>query len=116
VHCWADRPAIGQVLRNILENSLQAAQKCAQIEVRWYDDILHNRPALRLVVQDNGPGLTPEQRARIFDPFYTTKTHGTGLGMAIAKRLVEAHNGQITVGEVATSGTEIHITLPRDRS
>jgi signal transduction histidine kinase len=65
-------------------------------------------------VRDNGPGLNPEQRRRIFDPFFTTKTKGTGLGMAIAKRIVEAHGGQITVGSGSGNGAEILIILPRE--
>ena len=70
-------------------------------------------PALRVAVRDNGPGLDPEQKQRIFEPFYTTKTKGTGLGMAIAKRIVEAHGGQIAVGEAGGPGAEIILTLPR---
>jgi two-component system sensor kinase FixL len=69
---------------------------------------------LRVAVRDNGPGLGPEQRQRIFDPFYTTKTRGTGLGMAIAKRIVEAHGGRIAVGEGRAAGAEIIILLPRE--
>ena len=68
--------------------------------------------AIRISVRDNGPGLNQEQQERIFEPFYTTKTKGTGLGMAIAQRIVEAHEGKIEVGNPATRGTEIIITLP----
>jgi len=75
---------------------------------------LDGRPALRIAVRDNGPGLSPEQRQRIFDPFFTTKTKGTGLGMAIAKRIIDAHGGRIAVGNVAGPGAEILLTLPRD--
>ena len=74
---------------------------------------IDGQPALRVAVQDNGPGLNAEQRQRIFDPFFTTKTKGTGLGMAIAKRIIEAHGGRISVGP-APEGAEIVITLPRE--
>ena len=57
--------------------------------------------------------MTLEQQARIFEPFFTTKTKGTGLGMAIARRIVEAHRGQIQVGECSSRGTTIIVTLPR---
>jgi PAS domain S-box-containing protein len=70
-------------------------------------------PALRVAVRDNGPGLGPEQRQNLFEAFYTTKTNGTGLGMAIAKRIVDAHGGAIGVGERTRPGAEIVITLPR---
>jgi two-component system sensor kinase FixL len=68
------------------------------------------------VIRDNGPGLGPEQRLRIFEPFFTTKSKGTGLGMAIAKRIVEAHGGWIAVGDGAHPGAELIIILPRERS
>jgi PAS domain S-box-containing protein len=116
LRCWVDPVAIGQVLRNIFENSLQACGHSAEIDIQWFDAEVHNRPALRVVLRDNGPGLGPEQRARIFDPFYSTKTRGTGLGMALAKRIVEAHDGRIAVGNVDGPGTEIEITLPREAS
>ena len=62
-------------------------------------------------MRDNGPGLNQEQRERIFEPFYTTKTKGTGLGMAIAQRIVEAHDGKIAVGADRGTGTEVLVTL-----
>jgi hypothetical protein len=74
---------------------------------------LEGRPAVELVLRDNGPGLGPEQRKRLFEPFYTTKTRGTGLGMTIAQRIVEAHGGRIAIGDSRHWGTEIVITLPR---
>ena len=102
---------MGQVFRNIFENSLAACGATAEIEVRCSGGEIDGRPALRVSVCDNGAGLTAEQRARIFEPFYTTKTKGTGLGMAICRRIVEAHGGRIAVGEQCP-GTEIVITLP----
>ena len=71
----------------------------------------------RVSVLDNGPGLGPEQARRLFEPFFTTKTKGTGLGMAIARRIVEAHDGRIAAAEPAGAGAgaEIVLTLPRDQ-
>jgi signal transduction histidine kinase len=113
LRCWADPVAMGRVLGNIFLNSLQACDNCAEIGVEWFDAQLDDRPALRIVLRDNGPGLGPDQRAKIFDPFYSTKTRGAGLGMAFAKRIVEAHHGRIAVGHGEQPGTQIHITLPR---
>jgi signal transduction histidine kinase len=70
------------------------------------------RPALAISFQDRGPGLTDEQERRIFEPFYTTKTKGTGLGMAIAQRIVSAHGGTITAAGGA-KGATIEVILPR---
>jgi two-component system, LuxR family, sensor kinase FixL len=112
-HCAVDQFRLEQVFRNILENSLAACPGPVRIEVRCTDAEIGGRPAVRVAVRDNGPGLNAEQRRRIFDPFFTTKTKGTGLGMAIAKRLVEAHGGQIAAGD-STGGAEILIVLPRE--
>jgi signal transduction histidine kinase len=114
LHCAVDQFRLEQVFRNILENALAACADPVRITVRGSDAELAGRPAVRLSIQDNGPGLTPEQRQRIFEPFFTTKTKGTGLGMAIAKRLIDSHGGQISVGPALGGGAEILITLPRE--
>jgi signal transduction histidine kinase/FixJ family two-component response regulator len=114
LHCAVDHFRLEQVFRNILENALAACRDPVQIEVRAEETLLGGQPALRVGVRDNGPGLNPEQRRRIFDPFFTTKTKGTGLGMAIAKRIIDAHAGQIAVGPAAGGGAEILITLLRE--
>jgi two-component system sensor kinase FixL len=108
-----DHFRLEQVFRNILENSLAACHDPLIIEVQASDDSRPNGSSVRLVVRDNGPGLSPEQRQRIFEPFFTTKTKGTGLGMAIAKRIIEAHGGHIAVG-AGGPGAEIIISLPRE--
>lgn len=113
VECRVDHFRLEQVFRNILENALAACPDPVRIEVRATPAELDGRPAVCLSVRDNGPGLTVEQKQRIFEPFYTTKTKGTGLGMAIARRIVEAHGGRIAVGASAP-GAELLITLPRD--
>jgi signal transduction histidine kinase len=111
--CSVDPAAIGQVFRNVFENALAAAPEQAEIQVRFAVDHDQGAPALRIAIRDNGPGLSPEQRKHIFDQFYTTKIRGTGLGMAIAKRIVEAHGGSIAVGADAGPGAEIVIRLTR---
>ena len=67
-------------------------------------------------MHDNGPGIAPEQRPKIFDPFFTTKAKGTGLGMAIAKRIVEAHGGRIALGDDDETGAVFLLTLPKGPS
>jgi two-component system sensor kinase FixL len=109
-----DRFAIDQVFRNILENALSAVASGGKITVACASTELDGRPAVRLSFCDNGPGMSPEQRQRIFEPFYTTKTKGTGLGMAIAKRIVQSHGGLIEAGDRPGPGAEIIVTLPRD--
>ena len=112
LHLTADRFRLQQVFRNILENSLAACPDPVQVDIICRAASCAGRLAVQIAVRDNGPGLAAEQRGRIFEPFYTTKTHGSGLGMAIAKRIVEAHEGEITIG-TPEQGAEILITLPR---
>lgn len=113
LECAVDNFRLEQVFRNILENSLAACKDPVEIDVRCTEIDVNGQRTLRIAVHDNGPGLSAEQRRRIFDPFFTTKTKGTGLGMAIAKRIVEAHGGQIGVGPDVGQGTEIVLLLPR---
>ncbi len=112
--CQVDNFRIEQVFRNIFENSLSACKDPVSIQVHCESTTLEGNPALKITFQDNGPGLDIKQRQQIFNPFFTTKSKGTGLGMAIAKRIIEAHQGQIAVGESESPGAEIIITLPRD--
>lgn len=115
--CHCDRSRMQQVLRNILENAIHVSPDGGEITVLAESiNGPGESPRIRLRIQDQGPGMNAEQRARIFEPFYTTKTKGTGLGMAIARRIVEAHGGEIAVGDPprngGTTGTEIVLTLP----
>lgn len=102
-----------QVFRNVLENSLAATSDPVRVEVICEAAPCADRPGLRIIVRDNGPGLDAEQRRRIFEPFFTTRPTGTGLGMAIAQRIVEAHGGAITIGDHPPPGAEVIIALPR---
>jgi PAS domain S-box-containing protein len=112
--CLADGFRLRQVFRNVLENAVAATADPVRVVVAAAEATLAGRPALRVAVRDNGPGLGEEDRLHLFEPFYTTKVKGTGLGMAIAKRIVEAHGGDITVGSSPGRGAEIVITLPRE--
>lgn len=112
----ADPFRLGQVFRNILDNALSAGSPPVAVEVRAQEAALNGRPAVRIAVHDNGPGIPPEVRPRIFDPFYTTKARGTGLGMPIARRIVEAHGGRIGLGDGDAPGATFIITLPRGAS
>jgi two-component system, LuxR family, sensor kinase FixL len=116
LHCTVDQFRIGQVFRNILENALAACPEPVEINVLCSRAEIDGQAAIRIAFRDNGPGLNPDQKRRIFDPFFTTKTKGTGLGMAIAKRIVEAHGGQIAVGSGSDRGAEILVTLPCRKS
>ena len=110
--CRADPHALEQLFRNILENAIAACQEPGEVVVSCEETEGGGQAALQISIRDNGPGFLPDAREKIFEPFFTTKAKGTGLGMAIAKRIVEAHGGEIVIGEHA-SGAEITLTLPR---
>ncbi len=112
LRCSIDAFKIEQVFRNILENALLACQDPVVIQVRYTTAQIAGQPAVAVSIVDNGPGLNAEQREKLFDAFYTTRTQGAGLGMAIAKRIVDAHGGHIAVASGAR-GAEIVVTLPR---
>jgi signal transduction histidine kinase len=118
LHCQADPFALGQCFRNILDNAVcedhdaAVSRQGPEVFVDWFACELKGQPALGVSIRDNGPGLTPEQARSMFEPFYTTKTKGTGLGMAITRRIVTAHGGEISVGQ-SGPGAEIVIKLPR---
>jgi signal transduction histidine kinase len=107
-----DRFRLVQVFRNLLENSLAAGGDPIVIRIGCRDVHLNGTPAVEISVRDNGPGLTPDARQNVFEPFFTTKTKGTGLGMAIARRVIDAHGGRIAVGDSA-EGAEFVINLPK---
>ncbi len=109
--CRLDPFRITQVFRNIFDNALTATDGDVRVSVECDRIPTNEGPFLSIRIRDDGPGLDAEQRKRIFDPFYTTKTHGTGLGMAIVRRIVEAHGGMVEVGD-CSAGTEICLTLP----
>ncbi len=110
--CVGDRFHLKQVFRNLLENALTAGVNPPRVEVACSPATLGGREAVRVAVRDNGPGFGAEARPRLFEPFFTTKVRGTGLGLPICKRIVEAHRGRIEAGD-AGPGAEVVITLPR---
>jgi signal transduction histidine kinase len=111
--CPVDSLRMEQVFRNLLENSLWACEDPLRVEVEFTSDTLQGEPAISVIIRDNGPGFTSEQRQQAFEPFYTTKKQGTGLGLAIVKRIIEAHRGKICLRNHSSQGTEFRITLPR---
>ncbi len=68
---------------------------------------------VRITVEDDGPGMSREEVEKVFQPFYTTKAQGVGLGMSIVKRLVELHGGEVRVASEAGAGTVVTVSLPR---
>lgn len=112
VTCNVDEHRVEQVFRNIIENSLAACPDPGCLKISCSETVIDNSPALRISFQDDGPGLDSDTAAGVFQPFFTTKQKGTGLGMAISKRIVDAHGGRIYLGE-SQAGANIVVELPR---
>ena len=107
----ADADGLHQALLNLLTNALDAVpDKTGVITVAsGYDSMTRQ---VRLTIADNGPGIPPEARAHLFEPFFSTKGQkGTGLGLAVARKVVQEHGGEIAVRTVESEGTTFIITL-----
>lgn len=103
VVCGNREALIGAVL-NLVTNALQAGGTSASVRV---DSRLDGRTA-EIRVTDNGPGVSPALRQRIFEPFYTSRADGTGLGLAVVKSVAEAHGGEIQVESADSHEPELH--------
>ena len=106
-----DRAQIVQVFVNLILNGLQALEGRANGEVRVSAEELDNGQVMVRIV-DNGCGMSTETRERLFDPFYSTKESGNGVGMTIVQGIVQDHQGRINVSSQLESGTEFEIILP----
>jgi signal transduction histidine kinase len=106
-----DRELLQVVFQNILMNAAQAMDGRGRIEVT----ITHSDGRCRIAVADRGPGMPAEVREKAFDAFFTTKHRGTGLGLPIARRAVEAHGGAIHIDVPDTGGTTVSVELPVSR-
>ena len=105
-----NRKALLGALTNLLENALQAAASVSDGRVRL--SVGRQGELMCFSVADNGAGMTPAVAARLFEPFFTTRSEGTGLGMAIARGVVRAHGGNIEVKSMPAHGSEFVLTLP----
>jgi PAS domain S-box-containing protein len=105
-----DRGQIRQVLFNLTKNAAEAMPGggVLRIAVGATDRLV------RVSVRDTGSGITPEQMSRIFEPYYTTKTGGSGLGMMIVQRIVRDHGGEIEIHSEPDRGTTVTVFLPRE--
>jgi signal transduction histidine kinase len=111
----ADAYRLEQVFRNLFENSLAACSDPVVIRIMCPQATGPAAP-FSFTVGDNGPGLDEEQKRDVFSAFFTTKSTGVGLGMAIVRRIIEAHGGTIAVGTGTTPGAEFSVVLPRANS
>ncbi len=108
---YADPGFIKTCLYNIILNSFQSMPDGGKVTIRtgWTDE------NLSITVEDTGMGISAEKISKIFDPFYTTKNGGLGLGLALTKRIVEEHKGRIEIKSTEGKGSSVTIFLPLDK-
>ena len=105
---YADGVKLRQAIINLLKNAAESSNAGSPIELQITADKTH----LRISVKDYGCGIKKDHLAHIFEPFHTTKTYGTGLGLPIVKKIIDSHNGTISIDTGEGAGTTFLITLP----
>lgn len=106
--CMIDPEMFREVCLNLLLNAVQAMQGQGRVRVH----AVASAGGCCVSIADDGPGIPPAVLPRIFEPFYSTKGRGTGLGLCIARRIVEVHGGAITIACPPAGGTTVQISLP----
>jgi two-component system nitrogen regulation sensor histidine kinase NtrY len=105
-----DPEQLRRVLINLIDNAVEAMEQQGAIEIETQH--VRSDSLVRITVSDNGPGIPPTERDKLFLPYYSTKKRGSGLGLAIVRRIVAEHGGSIDVTDNAPRGTRFAIELP----
>jgi signal transduction histidine kinase len=109
-----DRVQLQQVMLNLIVNAIQAMNGIGEgaRELQISIDAVPSEGGVRVGVQDTGPGLSPESLSRLFEPFYTTKPEGVGIGLTICRSIIEAHGGQLWAIPCEPQGALFQFTIP----
>ncbi|MCD6485863.1 MAG: HAMP domain-containing protein [Syntrophobacterales bacterium] len=108
-----DVEQIKRVMINILDNAVAAVSAVdhdGRVEISTHYDKNHN--SVRVDISDNGPGITPEDKLKLFEPYFSTKKTGTGLGLVIVSSIISDHNGSVNMKDNIEGGTIVSIELP----
>lgn len=107
-----DPRLVRQAVVNLVLNAVQAMNGEGTLRVRiWREDGVSD-PKVRVEIADSGVGISPDIESRIFEPFFTTRATGTGLGLAVVRRIIEGHGGDLTVTSTVGEGTSVVFRLP----
>ncbi|HVR20154.1 MAG TPA: ATP-binding protein [Polyangiaceae bacterium] len=112
---WVDPNLFRLVIDNLISNARQAMRDGGTIRVRVRKDPAAMIPSVRLEIQDKGRGMGADVRRRATDPFFTTRPSGTGLGLPIVVRIIEAHGGTLTIESSEGAGTTVSVSVPIGR-
>jgi PAS domain S-box-containing protein len=109
----ADWVQLQQVVANLVANALEAmdivTDRARMLRVK---SLIREPDGVLIIVEDSGPGIDPENADRIFHPFFTTKSDGTGMGLSICRSIIEAHNGRLCLRSASNRGSVFEISLP----
>jgi signal transduction histidine kinase len=108
----ADREMVRRAVLNLVLNSLDAMPRGGNLVITCYE----GSRGLELEIADTGPGLSSEAKRRVFDPFYSTKESGTGLGLSVVYHVAEAHGGTISAANCPEGGAAFTLRIPRRRA
>ncbi|MEA3142505.1 MAG: hypothetical protein QOK23_4674 [Gammaproteobacteria bacterium] len=109
---FADRIELQQVVLNLMLNAIEAMEQVAQPRVLRLAVGSHGENAVRIAVSDSGPGIAAAHRKKVFDAFFSTKTDGIGMGLAISRSIIEANQGRLWATKNAGRGETFHFVLP----
>lgn len=109
----ADSLKLRQVLENLIRNGIESFGGTVEYRKTVTVSVAQGSEGARIVVQDNGVGISGEVAGKAFDPFFTTKARGTGLGLSIANEIVRAHGGSLRLKSATPNGTVAELNLPR---
>lgn len=109
-YIYGDYNRMTQVFINIIKNAIEAVESKENSEIIIKTEIVNN--SIKVYIIDNGVGFTPEQLKRLGEPFLTTKTNGTGLGISLSHEIIKGHNGTIEYFSEPNQGTTVEISIP----
>jgi signal transduction histidine kinase len=109
---WVDPSLFRLVFDNLVENACQAMRSGGTVQIVVHRGQLRGEPAVKIEISDSGQGMEAGVRERALDPFFTTRPSGTGLGLPIVHRIVEAHGGEIQLDSEEGRGTTVTLLLP----
>jgi signal transduction histidine kinase len=107
-----DRVQLQQVMMNLISNSIDAMRDVDGTRELAIKSRRAEKQQLMVSVSDTGVGLPPQQADQIFDAFFTTKVHGTGMGLSISRSIVESHSGRLWAVDNSPRGASFHLILP----
>lgn len=107
-----DENKIRQVFLHLVKNSIEAMPNGGSLQISAKEDDAF----VTILVIDSGPGIPAETLPHVKDPFFTTKTYGNGLGLALVEQIIQGHGGQFTIKDGEAGGTVATVSLPKNKS